>query len=270
MKIEKISENQIRCTLTREDLTKRQIRLSELAYGSPKAKELFHEMMQQAIESCGFKADNMPLMIEAIPTSPDSLVLIITKVDDPEVLDSRFSRFSPDEGGSYESPGGSAQIAGADNILNLLGKLGSLGGKSAAAKSQTADADTSVPLPSSDRKASGTTDAAPEKDIPAVSSDAVGFTTFFLFHSLEDVIHAAHLIQGGMKGRSSLFRNPENGSYFLIIKKGATEDKVFNRLCNVLSEFALQADYLVGMEEYFMEHLKIIALDDALDKLSVL
>lgn len=38
MKIEKINENQIRCTLTKSDLEERHIRLSELAYGSEKAK----------------------------------------------------------------------------------------------------------------------------------------------------------------------------------------------------------------------------------------
>ena len=48
MKIEKINENQIRCTLTRADLEERHIRLSELAYGSENAKSLFRDMMQQA------------------------------------------------------------------------------------------------------------------------------------------------------------------------------------------------------------------------------
>lgn len=38
MKIEKVSDNQIRCTLTREDLAERQIKLSELAYGTEKAE----------------------------------------------------------------------------------------------------------------------------------------------------------------------------------------------------------------------------------------
>ena len=41
MKIEKVNENQIRCTLTREDLADRQLKLSELAYGTEKAKLLF-------------------------------------------------------------------------------------------------------------------------------------------------------------------------------------------------------------------------------------
>ncbi len=83
MKIEKISDNQIRCTLTRADLADRQLQLSELAYGTEKAKSLFRDMMQQAAFEFGFEAEDIPLMIEAIP-SADSIVLIITKVEDPE------------------------------------------------------------------------------------------------------------------------------------------------------------------------------------------
>ena len=49
MKIEKLSDNQIRCTLTRADLAARQLQLSELAYGTEKAKSLFRDMMQQAV-----------------------------------------------------------------------------------------------------------------------------------------------------------------------------------------------------------------------------
>ncbi len=52
-------------------------------------------MMQQAQIEFGFEADNIPLMIEAIPVNLDSIILIITKVEDPEELDTRFSRFSP-------------------------------------------------------------------------------------------------------------------------------------------------------------------------------
>ena len=90
MKIEKISNSQIRCILTGEDLASRQLRLSELAYGSEKARALFRDMMEQAAIQCGFDAENYPLMIEAIPLGADSIVLIVTKVDNPEELDTRF------------------------------------------------------------------------------------------------------------------------------------------------------------------------------------
>ena len=100
MKIEKISDNQIRCTLTKEDLASRQIRLTELVYGNEKTRALFQDMMQQAFDDVGFEARNTPLMIEAIPLSADAIILIITKVENPEELDGRFSRFSPDDTGT--------------------------------------------------------------------------------------------------------------------------------------------------------------------------
>ena len=84
MKIEKVNDNQIRCTLTREDLANRQLKISELAYGTEKAKNLFRDMMQQASFECGFEAEDIPLMIEAIPLNSECIVLIITKVEDPE------------------------------------------------------------------------------------------------------------------------------------------------------------------------------------------
>ena len=102
MKIEKISENQIRCTLNREDLVDRELRISELAYGTEKAKALFRDMMQQANFEFGFDTEDIPLMIEAIPVSPECLVLVITKVEDPEELDTRFSKFSPDDTEDFE------------------------------------------------------------------------------------------------------------------------------------------------------------------------
>ena len=79
MKIEKINENQIRCTLTKEDLADRNIKISELAYGSGKTRELFQDMMRQANDDFGFEVNDIPLMVEAIPISPEGIVLVDRK-----------------------------------------------------------------------------------------------------------------------------------------------------------------------------------------------
>ena len=47
MKIEKVNDHQIRCTLTREDLADRELKLSELAYGTEKAKDLFRDLKRK-------------------------------------------------------------------------------------------------------------------------------------------------------------------------------------------------------------------------------
>lgn len=157
MKIEKVNDNQIRCTLTREDLAERQIKLSELAYGTEKAKMLFRDMMQQAAYEFGFEADDIPLMIEAIPVSSDTVVLVVTKVEYPEELDTRFSRFSdPDPEDLYEDgygqDAGNQAIEGADDILGLFQRV---------AKEQN----------KTPEKKESSTDAAKEKDYALLKDD---------------------------------------------------------------------------------------------------
>lgn len=122
MKIEKVSENQIRCTLTKEDLASRELQISELAYGTEKAKNLFRDMMQQANFEFGFEAEDIPLMIEAIPMNAECIVLIITKVEDPEELDTRFARFAPSV---HEEMGEDEEevSGGTDEVLDLFRRL---------------------------------------------------------------------------------------------------------------------------------------------------
>ena len=85
MKIEKINDNQIRCTLTRADLAARHLKLSELAYGTEKAKMLFHDMMQQASSEFGFEAVRLQCcnftggqLVEAVVKLVDVVVVVLT------------------------------------------------------------------------------------------------------------------------------------------------------------------------------------------------
>jgi adapter protein MecA 1/2 len=88
MKIEKISNTQIKVILSRKDLEERNLKLAELAYKSDKTMELFREMMEAAVKEFGFSVENIPLMIEAIPTNEDEIMLIVSKVNsgDPTEL----------------------------------------------------------------------------------------------------------------------------------------------------------------------------------------
>ena len=95
MKIEKISDSQIKVFLNQSDLKERNIKLTELAYGSEKTQALFREMMEQAIETCGFEIENSPLMIEAIPVSSDSIMIIVSKVSEDSRVDNKFTLLPP-------------------------------------------------------------------------------------------------------------------------------------------------------------------------------
>lgn len=126
MKIEKLNDNQIKCTLSRQDLDEKDIRISELAYGTDKARELFRDLLEQASIEVDFEVNESPLMIEAVPTGKDSLILIVTKVDNPDELDSRFSRFTHlsaeddiDEIEDYEDEEDDELNAAVDDLLNI-------------------------------------------------------------------------------------------------------------------------------------------------------
>ena len=239
MKIEKLNENQIRCTLTHADLAARQLKLSELAYGSEKAKSLFRDMMQQASYDFGFEADDIPLMIEAIPTSPDSIVLIITKVEDPEELDTRFSKFTSPEEALAGLPEPLSKLEGADEFMNLLNKV-----KKAVA---------------------GTSDAsAPQKE-PASAPFQV---KLFSFESIDSVIQAAELISSYFQGASTLYRDPENDLYILALSQLNHTNNEFNKICNMLSEYGSQEKASAPVLAFLEEHCEIIISDDSIQKLA--
>lgn len=89
MKIEKISDSQIKVLLNQSDLKERNIKLNELAYGSEKTQALFREMMEQAVNICDFHVENTPLMIEAIPVSTDSIMIIVSKVNESVEIENK-------------------------------------------------------------------------------------------------------------------------------------------------------------------------------------
>ncbi|HIR26889.1 MAG TPA: adaptor protein MecA [Candidatus Choladousia intestinigallinarum] len=256
MKIEKINDKQIRCTLTKEDLANREIKLSELAYGSEKTRALFQDMMRVAAQDFGFEADNMPLVIEAIPVSMDSIILIITKVEDPEELDTRFARFSPEEqdgDSGYSFSDLMDRIEGADDILGLIKKI-------SEAKKRAASKNTEQESPAEEPSA-----VSVEED-----EEVINLTRFYLFRSLDDVIRASRILGPVFSGPNTLYKNPESGEFYLILKKASSTAEQFNKVCNVLSEYALPCKFSAGMDAHFTEHMEVTIPENALQNLSLL
>ena len=281
MKIEKINDRQIRCILTKEDLEDRKIRLSELVYGGEKARGLFRDMLMKAADELGFDYNNNPLMVEAVPTGHEQLVLIITRVDDPEELDTRFSRFSADPSGGKENTFASLaeSLTGADDVLNLLkrftqarsGMQGSSSGDKKGAKDPKGESVGGQNKKGSRRTGRGQgdlkTDSVPEAVRELTPDEIYEYTRFYLFRSLDNVIRAAKGIGDGYEGWNSLYKNPDDGAYYLLIRKMDTDPEKFNRICNVLSEYSMPMDYSTGMDEFFCEHMKVILSENALQDL---
>ena len=247
MKIEKVNDHQIRCTLTKADLADRELKISELAYGTEKAKSLFRDMMQQASFDFGFEAENIPLMIEAIPVNLDSIILIITKVEDPEELDTRFSRFSPYKDSAQTEP---LQLDGADNIIDIFQKI----------------------CESRLKNKSSNTEGSKESDEAASDSSekpAVNLIRQYTFTHLDDVIAASHGLNGFFTGRNTLYKTSANESYQLIIHQSSCSPQEFNKVCNILSEYGSGRAFSAAGEAHLKEHGELIS-SSALQQLTQL
>lgn len=239
MKIEKVNENQIRCTLTREDLASRELKISELAYGTEKAKTLFRDMMQQANYQFGFEAEDIPLMIEAIPLNAECIVLIITKVEDPEELDTRFSRFAPSVHDSDEAEAEEDFSEDSDDVMDLFRRLHD--GRRTAADTEARKPD--------------------ENDDPEASQ-------IFLFDSLKSVIAAAKLLGEHLMGDSSLYKEEGSGHYLVTLTRGGMSLTDFNKAGSLLSEYGRVQKKLTLSLSYLEEHYEPIIRNHALQSLA--
>ena len=277
MKIERLNENQIRCTLNKSDLASRQLKINELAYGSDKAKELFRDMMQQASYELGFEAEDTPLMIEAIPVSSECIVLIVTKVDNPEELDTRFSRFSPSdsdddnfnfddietiEGNDYSDfslPTANEELDECaatdeeglpeDELMNIFNRV-----KEYFNKDSDNKASQSSPSQPSGK---GTTDRPEHRESANISR-------VFSFSSLDDITNAACIIDTFYKDTNSVYKNPSDRRYYLCISKTKCNSKDFNKVCNILSEYGQKESGFDNHIGFFAEHCECIIAEHAL------
>lgn len=261
MKIEKVNDHQIRCTLTKADLADRELKLSELAYGTEKAKSLFRDMMQQASFEFGFEAEDIPLMIEAIPLNSDCIVLIITKVEDPEELDTRFSKFSPalhedDEDTSVDEMMNNL-AEGAADVLDLFKKIKNRESLNTA----KADASAKAAAPLTEDSASLPEEAAAEP---------VNLTKVFSFRSIGEVARLSHVLKDYYTGQNSLYKNNAADKYMLVLSKSGHTPEEFNKVCNILSEYGSAEKCSAAGEAFFDEHFDPMIRDTALQSLSVM
>lgn len=252
MKIEKVNEQQIRCTLTREDLANRELKISELAYGTEKAKSLFRDLMQQAAYECGFEAEDIPLMIEAVPLNAECIVLIVTKVEDPEEIDTRFAKFAPsvhDEDYGLDDEDNEALMEAfadsADEVLNLLRRMNS--------GEDSSDAQT----------ASSKSAGSPQSKEQTVSR-------LYSFRSLREVTRLARVTGFSWEGCNSLYKDESTGAYLLHLHPGNTDAADYNRLCHLISEYAKPEKTSHATGAYLDEHCEALIKDNALKTLSQL
>lgn len=244
MKFEQINDKQIRCTIEPDDFQKMHMSIHDFAYGNERTRKLFRELLDQAYDELNFQTEDSPIMIEAIPLGENTVSLLITKVDDPEELDTRFARFSHTdmEDADLEENDFSETIRNlferADEIIDMF---------SESSSKETEDSD-------KEKTAAGETD----------------FNRIFRFSALEHICEAARILAPVFHGRSSVYKDDQKKIYLLILHKDDHTPEEFNAICNQLSEYSDISSKDRVLASYYMEHLEPLVQDKAIEVLQAL
>ncbi len=248
MKIERVNDHQIRCTLTKKELEKRDLKLSDMSYGNEKVKRLFQDMMQMAAYECDFEAEDTPLMIEVIPFT-ECAVVIITKVEDPDELDTRFSRFAP------------SVHDGESTLSGLIGDV---------VQSLTGNGEEIAELfkkmqQHNDKEAPSLTADASEED--AEDTKATG-SIFYEFDSLNETIRACRSVKTAYVGDSILYKNTRENRFILYLYNVNSSAEDFAKVCSILSEYAGTIHDNGYYKFYAKEHFDTLIGENAVSSLA--
>ena len=171
-------------------------------------------------------------------------------MEDPEELDTRFSKFAPSV---HDDDSLDDMIQdlneGADDVLDLFKRIheGRVNGGQNGQKTLRQE----------------------EKAEEAGSAEgSVSLTRIYSFDSLNHLTRLAHVLKGFYHGSNSLYKDSSTGRYFLIVTSSSHTPEEFNKLCNCLSEYGRQEKSVPAGEAYFEEHHELIISENALQNLS--
>ena len=88
----------------------------------------------------------------------------------------------------------------------------------------------------------------------------------YVFGSFENLVTCAKLVEPLYHGDNSLYRNPANNRYYLVMQQNLNSDYEMHQVKSQMSEFSIKPEYTAG-EEYMAEHYVLIVKDEAIQRL---
>lgn len=228
MKIEKINDTQIRCTLTGDDLDSMNVKLTDLILKKDKSRALFEDILETALNEFNFKPGDSPMMIEAMPVDDNSVVLTFTIVD----------------GSTNKSLPFNNLLGGLDNTSNFTDSLGQLLGAEIE--------NTNPPSPFNNTK---------------TNDKVCDSANIFSFRTIGDTIDAVQIIRDDFLCKSNLHFDSSNNLFILSLFQDNLEHNMYNKICNTLCEFGVLEVCNTLSLAYLNEYCQPISLNNAVELL---
>lgn len=252
MKIERLSENQMRFTVWKEDFEENDIDISDIAGNkSGKADELLKYMMQRAKDEFGFEPDSAPLVVEAMQVDKECMVFLVTKLEEGVELDSKYAYIQKLK----------------ESLKNGVDMFLKDGQEDAVGVHITQD-DTSL---TGGVQSGSPTPGAPFGSSPVESKkDNILPYVIYTFTDIENIITVAKMSESYYKSDNTLYITPDEVTYYLVASHNRNTDGEFKLLCRQLREFGKPYSFNYATKYYMDEHYNPVIRDKALQTLSEL
>ena len=228
MKIERLSENQMRFTVWRQELEDHDIDISDIAGNkSGKADELLKMLMNRAKDEFGFEPESAPLVVEAMQVDQECMVFLVTKLEEGQELDPKYEYIQQIKEDLKKN-------------INLLS-----GGK--------------------EQSIEGFIERPAEKE---VKKDNILPYVIYTFTDIEKLITVAKKTENFYRSNNTLYITPDDVTYFLVASHNNNSDNEFKLLCRQLREFGKPYEFNYATKYYMDEHYRLVIRDSALQVLA--
>ena len=90
----------------------------------------------------------------------------------------------------------------------------------------------------------------------------------FIFDTLDSVIHAAHLLEKMYLGSNTLYKDPKDDVYILVLTQSEHTVNDYNKICNMLTEYSSLEKADGATLAYLEEHCELMISKEAIQKLA--
>ena len=174
-------------------------------------------------------------------------------------MDTRFSKFSEgdeDEEGAATEANLFDGTQGADDVLGLFQKMKQDLEEQIDEKEKNLE-DFKVDEPKLEQP----------KKLPTPPAN---LTRMFEFYNLEQLERLSKVLGDYYSGENDVYKDEKKNRFYLFARKSHHSPEEFNKVCNVISEYASQKKYSSAAEAFFTEHGKLILKGNAIQVMSSL
>ena len=251
MDFRRIDKNTVQCILSEEEMSAYGFRIEDFFSNQEKAREFLEHLVERAEEEIGYEAHSGMVSMQIMKLPDNGIVITLSERDN--------------------------SADGFQNMLqNIHQQLASILGPEAADQLMEQEGEAAMEMAANIENAEDTeqgakyTDAddtyAGERGQRKTNRKLLTAPRVLRFESLRPLEKLAGALNMSKPVSSSVYFDPDNDHYYLVVKKGRMNLQEYMVLCNALRDYVSPEEYSVQLyaEQFCKEHFEIFIPKNAL------